>query len=169
MPGHPRPPSSDNFKACKLVRLSPPFGPWDCVWSGLHPRTNPAFSQFYFCDPDNLPKTERGLCLPHPHSPLSELSQCKSALGGGGGCRTQRRPIQKPSKPKFAPSLLYRLLLGFGESHKSQCIANLHTLNGSACETRRPSCEYMRSRCVTHAGRKVPTHIFLKSCVLSLD
>ena len=44
-------------------------------------------------DPENL-----------PHSPLSELSQCWSASGGGGGCRAQRRPIQKPSQPELAAS-----------------------------------------------------------------
>ena len=101
-------------------------------------------------DPENL-----------PHSPLSELSQCWSVSGEGGGCRTQRRPIQKPSQPELAASLLYRLLLGFGESHKSRYAADSHRLDGSACETQRPACEHKRTQCPSQACTKVPTHIFL--------
>ena len=68
-------------------------------------------------DPENL-----------PHSPLSELSQCWSVSGGGGECRTQRRPIQKPSQPELAASLLYRLLLGvWRESQVTICRRFAHT------------------------------------------
>ena len=93
---------------CEPVLLSPPCGPWDCVLSGLHPRTNPAFSQFHSWE--LRPRELTSL------SPLWTLSMLVSLR------RRRRMPSTEKTNTKaittrISSLMLYRLLLERVTSH----------------------------------------------------
>ena len=94
-----------NYKVCELVLLSPPFGPWDCALSGLHPRTNPAFSQFHSWE--LRPRELTSL------SPLWTLSMLVSLRRMPSTEKTNTKAITT----RISSLMLYRLLLERVTSH----------------------------------------------------